>query len=233
MKSNIYVYLLDKKIENPEALYEEKKSKYIKVARALVESLDEYVSSSSKRNKDERLVTASLILASTLDLVAFASFPITRAMKKDSNGKPHFGESDVKLSIAHNEDYAIVAYTIGREIGVDIEGEIDEKKAENLSGRFSGISSLDIENGEIEEEISGKIIFLEMKENGPFEKLDLSVSDNSFSAKWTAAEAIMKCDGRGFSALVDLSDLKMSMRLLTFEAEKNDKKFYISLAIEN
>lgn len=233
MKNKVYVYLLNKKIENPEALYEKKKSKYLNVNAALVESLDAYVSSSGKRNKDERLITAALILESVFDLIGFASFPISFAMKKDSNGKPSFGGSDVKLSIAHNEDYAIVAYTIGRKIGVDIEGEIDFKKAENLSGRFPGISSLDIENKENEEETPGKIIFLEMKENGPFEPLNFAPSDNSFSAKWTAAEAIMKCDGRGFSALVDLSDLKMSMRLFTFEAEKNDKKFYISLAIEN
>ena len=120
MKSNIYVYLLDKKIENPKALYEEKKSKYLKINPALVESLDEYVSSSGKRNKDERLITSALILESVFDLIGFASFPIPFAMKKDSNGKPSFVGSDVKLSIAHNEDYAIVAYTIGREIGVDI-----------------------------------------------------------------------------------------------------------------
>ena len=230
MKNNMYVYLLNKKIENPEALYEEKKSKYIKINPALVESLDEYISSSGKRNKDERFITASLILTSTLDLVAFASFPIPRAMKKDLMGKPHFGESDVKLSIAHNEDYAVVAYTIGREIGVDIEGEIDPKKAENLSGRFPQIASLNMENKEDENGNAYKIIFLEMKKNGPFEPLNLAPSDNSFSAKWTASEAIMKCDGRGFSALGDLKKLQEGINFFTFMLSVENKKIYISVA---
>ena len=233
MNRNIYVYLLNKKAENPETLYEKKKSKYLNVNAALIESLDAYVSSSGKRNKDERFITAALILESVFDLIGFASFPIPGAIKKDLMGKPDFIDSNVKLSSAHNEDYAVVAYTIGREIGVDIEGEIDPKKVENLSGRFPGISSINIENKESEEETSGKIIFLEMKKNGPFEPLNLTPPDNSFTAKWTAAEAIMKCDGRGFSALGNLGDIKNSMSLSTFKTEKNDKKIYISLAIKN
>lgn len=231
MNRNIYVYLLNKKAENPETLYEKKKSKYLNVNAALVESLDAYVLSSGKRNKDERFITSALILESVFDLIGFASFPIPFAMKKDSNGKPSFGESDVKLSIAHNEDYAIVAYTIGREIGVDIEVEIDFKKVENLSGRFPQIFSLNIENKENEEETQGKIIFLEMKENGPFEPLNLTPSDNSFTAKWTAAEAIMKCDGRGFSALRDLQKLQEKMDVSAFSLTKEDKRIYISISI--
>lgn len=232
MKNNIYVYLIDKKTENPQALYEEKKSKYFNVSRELIESLDEYVLSSGKRNKDERILVAALVLESVFDLVSFASFPIPRGIKKDAFGKPSFGGSDVKISIAHNEDYAVVAYAKGAEIGVDIEGEIDEKKAENLAVRFPVTSSLNVEKKENENGDEEKIIFLHFKEDSPFEPLNLPSADGSFSAKWTAAEAIMKCDGRGFSALGDIQNLLENMNISAFTIRKNNKKSYISLAMK-
>ena len=117
------------------------------------------------------------------------------------------------------------------EIGIDIERKIDSKKVENLSGRFSQISSLDIENKENENRDVEKIIFLEMKENGSLESMNLEMSDNSFSAKWTAAEAIMKCDGRGFSAISELQKIKKDVNVFTFLLHHENKKNYISLAV--
>ena len=224
---------MGKKIESPQDLYEEKKSKYIKVARALVESLDDYILSSGKRNKDERLVASSLILDSVFDLVSFASFPIPGGIKKDAFGKPSLCESDIKISIAHNEDYVVVAYARDIEIGVDIEGEIDEEKAEKLSLRFFGISSLNIEKKSSEmAEGNMKIYLFKMLDDGRFEPVSLAVADDSFTAKWTAAEALMKCDGRGFSALCEIERLKKRMNICSFCLQFNDNKTYISIAEE-
>lgn len=232
MKNNVYVYLMNKKIDNAEVLYLEKKSKYEKVARALVESLDDYVSSSGKMNKDERFITASLILDSVFDLVGFASFPVPGSMKKDGFGKPSFGKSEIKISVAHEENYAVAAYSIGREIGVDIEGEIDEKKAEKLALRFPKIASLNIENKGDKKAVGEKIIFLEMKEDGSAEPLNLLPADGSFSAKWTAAEALMKCDGRGFSSLSELDILAEKMAFSSFSFPWEKEKIYVSIAME-
>ena len=231
MKDSIYIYIMNKKIENTHALYEKTKSKYEVSNKSLTKSLDAYVGSSGKSNKEERLLTAFLLLESVFNLTSVASVATPISFEKDSMGKPGFGKSDVKLSIAHNEDYAVVAYAIGREIGIDIEREIDFKKAENLSGRFSQISSLDIENKENENRDVEKIIFLEIKENGSFESMNLELSDNSFSAKWTAAEAIMKCDGRGFSVLSELQKIKKDINVFALLLHHENKKNYISLAV--
>lgn len=231
MKDSIYIYVVNKKIENAQVLYEKKKSKYEVSNNSLTKSLDAYVGSSGKSNKEERFLTAFLLLESVFNIASIASVATPISFEKDSMGKPDFGESDVKLSIAHNEDYAVVAYAIGREIGIDIERKIDSKKVENLSGRFSQITSLDIENKENENRDVEKIIFLEMKENGSLESMNLEMSDNSFSAKWTAAEAIMKCDGRGFSVISELQKIKKDMNVFTFLLHHENKKNYISLAV--
>lgn len=231
MKDSIFVYIVNKKIENVSVLYEKTKSKYEVSNDTLTKSLDAYVSGSGKSNKEERLLTASILLESIFYLASVSSVATPISFEKDGMGKPSFGESDVKLSIAHNEDYAVVAYAIGREIGIDIEREIDSKKVENLSVRFSQISSLDIENKENEKRDVEKIIFLKMKEGGKFESMNFELSDNSFSAKWTAAEAIMKCDGRGFSALSELQKIKKDMNVFTFLLHHANKKNHISLAV--
>ena len=231
MKDSIYIYVVNKKIENAQVLYEKKKSKYEVSNNSLTKSLDAYVGSSGKSNKEERFLTAFLLLESVFNIASIASVATPISFEKDSMGKPDFGESDVKLSIAHNEDYAVVAYAIGREIGIDIERKIDSKKVENLSGRFSQITSLDIENKENENRGVEKIIFLEMKENGSLESMNFEMSDNSFSAKWTAAEAIMKCDGRGFSVISELQKIKKDVNVFTFLLHHENKKNYISLAV--
>jgi hypothetical protein len=57
-------------------------------------------------------------------------------------------------------------------------------------------------------------------------------ADDSFTAKWTAAEALMKCDGRGFSALGELQTLMKEMKVFSFSLTKENKKIYASIAKE-
>ena len=111
-----------------------------------------------------------------------------------------------------------LAYDENAEIGVDIENEIPPKKAEKLAERFEGISSLKTEKNE------KKITAFEMIENGDFTPITL------ITAKWTAAEAIMKCDGGGFSALPKLETLTESIKVCTCVFKSDEKKIYVSLA---
>ena len=228
---NIYIYILSKKIENPQALYEKTKSKYEGSAKKIVSGLDDYLMAAGKKNLEERLVTAALIIESVFNQVFFASFPIPDAFEKDYFGKPRFSESDVKISIAHNEDFAVVAYMRGREIGVDIEGEIPTEKAEKLAVRFPAIASLDVEKNRTEIAEGGtKICLFEMLEDGRFESLPLTFADDCFAAKWTTAEALMKCDGRGFSAIGEIKNLIENINIFSFYLIVENKKIYISLA---
>ena len=120
----------------------------------------------------------------------------------------------------------LVAYDENDEIGVDLEGEIEPQKAEKLAERFVSISTLKM--AKFEEKISAFI----MNENGKFESIELSTADENFTAKWTAAEAVMKCDGRGFSTLPELEKIKKEMNVFTLVFESEDNKEYISVAIK-
>lgn len=58
----------------------------------------------------------------------------------------------------------------------------------------------------------------------------LSSSDGSVTEKWTQLEAVLKCDGSGFSALSMANSLAQKMKIYSFVYISNEKKYYISLA---
>lgn len=228
MKNNIYVYVLNKKIENPIDFFEKTKSKYEVRCSDLLASLNSYAESGGKMKKDEKKLVASLILESAFDLLSKGIGPLPSALKRDGYGKPFLVGVDTKISISHNEDFVAIAYTKMREIGIDIENEIAEEKAERLSARFPQIASLNIQSS------SGKvdgIYAFEMTESGALTPLNLTPSDDSFTAKWTAAEATMKCDGRGFSALPVLVEILKTKTALSYVLYSEHKKTYVSFSI--
>ena len=222
----MYLYFLSKKTQGIDALWNKTKSKYKEKMEELIFSLEDYISTSGKANRDERIFTAFLILESLPTLPFFATESVPSSLKKGVHGKPYFENSSIKINIAHNEDFVLVAYDENAEIGVDIENEIPPEKAGKLSERFAGISSLKAEKNE--ENISAFI----MKKNGKFESIELSTADENFTAKWTTAEAIMKCDGRGFSALLELEKIKGKMKICTMLFDSENGKGYIAVAIK-
>ncbi len=232
ISKTIYIYILDKKVNNPRAIYERARAKYMGISEPLVSSLDSYVEAAGMKNAEERLITASLTLESVFNLVFFASYPIPGALVKDSFGKPKFEGCDVKFSIAHSEKFVVVAYTRGQDIGVDVEEEIPLEKAEKVAKKFPAIASLDSEKGSGKKNDDTKICLFEMLECGKFEPLSPIPADDCFTAKWTAAEAIMKCDGRGFSTLGELESLNKNMNVFCFSLPFENKKTYISLAVK-
>ncbi len=220
----MYLYFLSKKTQGIDTLWNNTKSKYKEKMAELISSLEDYISTSGKANRDERILTANLILESLSNLPFFTSESAPRSLKKGPHGKPCFDDKNIKMNIAHNEDFVLVAYDENAEIGVDIENEIPPEKAEKLAKRFEGISSLKTEKNE------KKITAFEMIENGNFTPIKLSAADESFTAKWTAAEAIMKCDGGGFSTLPKLENLAKCIKVCTYVFKPDEKKIYVTLA---
>ena len=239
-----YFYILNKNIADKTALFENAKSEYNERSAELINSLNGYIAASGKSNKDERTLTSALLLKSLSHLGSEESITLPTAfkkdgldkpcfptaLKKDECGKPYFEGSYLKLSISHNEDFVAIAYTKSADIGIDIEGEIPAEKEEKLSKRFPSITSLDLEKNSKNDDDDTKIYFFEMSENGRFEPLSPIPADDSFTAKWTAAEALLKCDGRGFSALGELENLRKNMHVFCFYLSFEKKKIYISLA---
>lgn len=223
------LYLLSKNEQNAVALWHKTKSEYESKNPSLKESLEAYVSSSGKKNLEERMLVAALIMESLGHMKCFdheCREPL--ALIKDGNGKPCFTGTNLRLSIAHNEDFVAVAYAKCGEIGIDIESKIDEEKAQKLSKRFPQIASLEIEQNK--DESREKVIAFEMSDKGIFTPLKLTSADNSFTAKWTATEAIMKWDGRGFSALMEIPKLSKEISTSIQILEIKDKRIYISVA---
>ena len=240
----IYFYILNKNVADKTALFEKAKSEYNERLAELIDSLNDYIAASGKSNKDERTLTAALLLKSLGHLGSEESITLPAALKKDDLdkpcfptalkkdecGKPYFEGSDLKLSISHNEDFVAIAYAKGADIGIDIEGEIPTEKAEKLSKRFPAIASLGFEKDSKNDDDDIEISFFKMSENGRFEPLSPIPADDSFTAKWTATEALMKCDGRGFSALGEIEKLNKNINVFCFYLSFEKKKIYISLA---
>jgi phosphopantetheinyl transferase len=225
------LYLLSKNEQNAVALWHKTKSEYESKNPSLKESLEAYVSSSGKKNLEERMLVAALIMESLGHMKCFdheCREPL--ALEKSDMGKPYFKGTNLRLSIAHNEDFVAVAYAKFGEIGIDIEREIDEEKVQNLSKRFPQITSLKIEQSA--DNSNEKIQAFEMKNDGTFSPINITTADNSFTAKWTAAEALMKCDGRGFSALSDIQKLQEKIDSISLIYLKDNKKYCISITNE-
>ncbi len=226
----IYSYILNKNVDNKMLLFENVKSEYDEKSAEILFSLDGYIAASGKSNKEERTLTAALLLKSLSHLSSQESITPPAALKKDEHCKPYFESSNLKLSISHNEDFVAIAYAKGTDIGIDIEGEIPLEKTEKLSKRFPAIATLISEKSDEATEGDTKICLFEMLEGGRFEPLSLIPADDSFTAKWTAAEALMKCDGRGFSAFGEFEGLNKNMNVFCFCLPFENKKTYISLA---
>ena len=222
------LYLISKKTQDIGALWQKIKTKYENTS--LVASLEDYISASGKKNREERILVATLLMESLGHMKCFnheCREPLT--FEKYDIGKPYFTGTNLRVNVAHNEKFVVIAYAKYGEIGVDIESEIDEEKAEKLSKRFPNIGLLKAEqkgDGSI-----GKILAFEMSAEDVFTPISLASADCSFTAKWTAAEAIMKCDGGGFSALPELQKLGDDMNTFSFTFDAEEKKQCVSISI--
>ena len=82
-------------------------------------------------------------------------------------------------------------------------------------------------NGETDEKICAfELSFDE------FTLVDLPLASIEFTAKWTAAEAVMKCCGGGFSVLPELDIAASESEILSFIKARENTKTYISVAIK-
>ena len=223
----MYLYILSKNTQDENSLWQKTKSEYKDIYPSLFNSLDSYISSSGKKNQGERIMVSSLIVSSLINLLEAGYIQkIPQAMKKSENGKPYFEDFDLHFNIAHSEDMVAVAYSKDGNIGVDIEGEIKEEIAEKLEIRFPKIAGVKAQKSDTP--LQAYI----MNDEGKFLPLTPDLAEDNFTAKWTIAEAIMKCFGGGFSALPSIEKMAEEMQVLTFifEAEKN--KNYISIAMK-
>lgn len=223
----MYLYIVEKNPQPKSDLWIKTKSEYKDIDPLFLESLDSYIEASGKKNEGERGLVSSLLVISLSHLASLGEVSkMPKALKKDEHGKPYFEDFDIGFNIAHSDNLVVIAYGENEKIGVDTEGEIEEKRAEHLSARFPQITSLKVEKH------TKKIEAYEVNENGEVSAVNLDFSKEDFTTKWTMAEALMKCDGRGFSLLPSLEKLAEEMKIYTLVHNTENTKNYISVAIK-
>src|SRR5579859_289641 len=110
------------------------------------------------------------------------------ALRQGKHGKPHIsGEPALQFNVSHSQGLAVLAFSSGEEIGVDIERTRAEFPASEIAGRFFS-----------EKEVT------EMEVLPPEER------NRAFFSCWTRKEAYVKARGGGLQIPLGGFSLKVS-----------------------
>lgn len=170
-------------------------------------------------------------------------FNICPKIERTSSGKPYFSDSKLKFNISHS--YGVIAITISdeSEVGVDIQGSVNEEKADRLEKRFlSEVEAKYSDTGAVyyfceithTEAIFTQILPEKSAENNEKNKLNYSFSDRimlDFIDRWTYFESILKLHGEGFGASSRILELSEKANSETINFIFNDKIFSLSTSI--
>lgn len=203
-------------------------------ASSLLENLPVCLKHRIKETKSESKKMERFGAYITLCYSLFKCFNIDNlSVLYNENGKPYLnlkkGQSKIHVSISHSDTFSAIALSDEGEIGIDIEGEIEEERRGRLESRF--FRQIHFNNAPLE---NVRWSNLEISEKGEFcynpsLRFFNIEKDEPFSAKWTSAEAAMKCDGRGFSAINELDLLSKSLVFNTKSFIACEKRYYVSI----
>ncbi len=107
------------------------------------------------------------------------------------HGKPalsrRFADSDLRFNVSHSEDFAVYAFSPGREIGVDVEAVRELRDADDVAARF-----------------------FSAQENQAYLALHPSDKPVGFFNCWTRKEAFVKALGGGLYYPLDRFDVSLA-----------------------
>lgn len=226
----MYLFLSNKNPQEQSLLWERIKEQETSKNTDLIDSLTRYILESGKKNFEERIAVSTLLFSALEYLKNNGVVEKIGVLKKTQLGRPYLDGGDADISISHTKDYVLVGISADTEIGVDIEREIYEGRAKNLEKRF--FDGIDFSCRLKDESCREDMHCFEFSQ-GKFSQLALFPTEGGFTSKWTLAEAVMKCDGSGFSSLQSISQLSEAMVLGSYIVNKNGKNIYISVAEKN
>ncbi len=194
------------------------------------EDIFDYIKSGkSEEIKIERLAAYSTLFFALSELYGKKNCSLCRT----ELGKPYLTEcgelSKIHISISHTEGAVAVALSDECEVGVDIQGEIDENRAERLEKRF--FKSINIK----EENIPLKLLCLNLSDNAATfeEAVDIEKVISDFTEKWVFCEALLKCDGGGFGSLEKINEIQKQAQVSINRIKINKKQFAVAIAIKS
>ena len=123
-------------------------------------------------------------------------------------GKPalgrHFAESDLHFNVSHCGDVAVYAFSLGREIGIDVEAVRTIRDADDIAARF-----------------------FSRREHEAYLALDPCDKPSGFFNCWTRKEAFIKALGRGLHQPLDSFEVSLApgepARILRVEGAAGDR----------
>ena len=152
-----------------------------------------------------------------------------------TEGKPCFAErEDLKFNLSHSGGFAaLVINDEGREVGIDIEPPVDSARRDRLAVRMAEI--LPTEN-DVTKQLDIPIILVEMDAAGRCREREktygVTFNDVCFESRWTLLEAVMKCDGRGFSVVKSISEIIRSMAVGSMKIDFDGAEVFTSVAVQ-
>ena len=182
---------------------------------------------SSDRGKNENAYLGRLIAYETMAIfVKRMTGSNISEIRRDSLGKPYLPNEPLCFSISHTEGLVLVAVSDDKHIcsvGADAQIRIDNDRAIRMRERYFPTLSL---NKNMRDE---KIKFYSL-EADCLSEIQSTWTGSDLTSLWTYAEALMKCDGRGFGSIGDIDTLscecKWDGRCVMLDGEE----FYLTVA---
>ena len=182
----------------------ETKSRDCRIIRQPLSLLPAEISKYIEKTKNLSVKAERSLAYTTLFCALRVFYSIDGAhIERNEYGKPYLADSDIHISLSHSDGSVAVCLSDEGEVGIDIQAEIDESRAERLKNRFFTDLAVKNDNPNVE------YYFCKISDDEAIiESIDRpKTADGSFTAKWAYAETLMKLHGRGFGDISRLPDL--------------------------
>lgn len=222
----IYIFISEFDCQNKSNIQDNKRDCRIirQPLRHFTDSVAEYIENTKNESvKKERKLAYSTLFCS---LKAFFSLDAPELLRTE-NGKPYLKDSNISISLSHSDGAVAVCISDEGEVGVDLQSEIDSERQKRLEGRF--FTDFDAQS----EKLSAEYYLCTFCDNEViFESINPDVSDtDSFSAKWSAAESLMKLSGGGFGDITSLLRLAEESKTDVRKIDLN-RKYYLAISVK-
>lgn len=206
-------------------IQQNKDCRFIRQSLSLLpEKVEKYVENTKNESvKQERRLAYSTLFCSLKAFFNLDEIEISRT----ENGKPYIKNSDISISLSHSDGAVAICISDEGKVGIDIQSEIDPERQKRLERRF--FTDYEIKN----EKIPTEYYFCSFSgDEAIFESIAPDVCDtDGFSAKWSAAESLMKLNGGGFGDINSLPRLAEESKTNIREIILN-KKYYFAISVK-
>ena len=178
-------------------------------------------------SKDEKISNESLL---SLALSRIGIFKTPKILRTEF-GKPYTEDNSLYFNISNTDSLSVCTVSFERNVGVDIERVREIKNREKLEKRL--LLGLDFGVFPINDEHRVEFLSIDKVGNITEEKFEKEKATVGFFTSWTRLEALIKCDGRGFSAIKETDKLNFVSLTDSLSIKYKGREYILSVAIKN